>query len=133
MKSKKTLPVAFLAGVLKDLIGGAMPTLIVVIITLSGILTVLCSTVFKNKLKPDSLMNNAFNVRWVWLVLRVIAVIFVWMTYLKVGSKVIYSSDTGGLVFDSLLPTFSNCLSICSFILTITDGIWIVRITGTFI
>lgn len=60
---------------LKDLIGGAMPTLIVVIITLSGILTVLCSTVFKNKLKPDSLMNNAFNVRWVWLVLRVIAVI----------------------------------------------------------
>ena len=82
-----------------------MPTLIVVIITLSGILTVLCSTVFKNRLKPDSLMNNAFNVRWVWLVLRVIAVIFVWMTYLKVGSKVIYSSDTGGLVFDSLLPT----------------------------
>lgn len=104
-EKQKTLPVAFLASKLKDVIGGAMPTVIVVIITLSGLLTILCSTVLKNKLKPDSLMSNAFNVRWVWLVLRVIAVIFVWMTYLKVGSKVIYSSDTGGLVFDSLLPT----------------------------
>lgn len=50
-------------------------------------------------------MNNAFNVKFVWLILRILAVIFVWMTYLKMGSKAVYSADTGGLVFESLLPT----------------------------
>ena len=34
-----------------------------------------------------------------------ISVVFVWMTYFKLGSRVIYSEDTGGLVFYDLLPT----------------------------
>ncbi|RIP09763.1 YjiH family protein, partial [Staphylococcus gallinarum] len=78
---------------------------IVIIITLSGILSVLCSIVLKNKLAPEGLMYNAFNVKIGWLILRILAVVFVWITYLKVGTEVIYSADTGGLVFESLLPT----------------------------
>jgi nucleoside recognition membrane protein YjiH len=104
-KKETTLTVAFLAGVLKDLIGGAMPIIIVIIITLSGILTLLCSTIFKNKLNPYGLMYNAFNVKWIWLILRLLAVVFVWITFLKIGTKVIYSEDTGALIFTSLLPT----------------------------
>ena len=104
-EKQTTLPVAFLANCLKDWIGGVMSPLIVLIITVSGILTILCSTIFKNKLNPQGLMYNAFNVKIGWLILRVLAVIFVWLTYLKVGPKMIYSEDTGGLVFSSLLPT----------------------------
>lgn len=104
-EKQTTLPVAFLAGLLKDLLGNAMPLVIVLIITISGILSLICSTALKNKLNPEGLMNNAFNVKIVWLLLRILAVIFVWMTYLKIGPKAIYSADTGGLVFESLLPT----------------------------
>ena len=104
-EKQTTLPVAFLANCLKDWIGGVMSPLIVLIITVSGILTILCSTILKNKLNPQGLMNKAFNVKIGWLILRVLAVIFVWLTYLKVGPKMIYSEDTGGLVFSSLLPT----------------------------
>ena len=75
------------------------------IITLSGIITLICSTILKDKLKPDGLMNNAFNVRIGWLILRILAVVFAWMTFLRIGSKVIYSDETGGLLFSSLLPT----------------------------
>lgn len=104
-QKQTTLPVAFLAGVLKDVLGGVMPFLIVTIITLSGIITLICSTILKDKLKPDGLMNNAFNVRIGWLILRILAVVFAWMTFLRIGSKVIYSDETGGLLFSSLLPT----------------------------
>ncbi len=104
-KKETTLTVAYLAGQVKTLIGDAMPLIIVIIITLSGILSVLCSTILKHKLKPEGLLYNAFNVKMVWLLLRILAVVFVWCTYLKVGSEVIYSEDTGGLVFSSLLPT----------------------------
>ena len=40
-QKQTTLPVAFLAGVLKDVLGGVMPFLIVTIITLSGIICLL--------------------------------------------------------------------------------------------
>lgn len=100
-----TLPIAFLAGLLKDWLGGIMPILIVTIITVSGILTILCSTIYKNKLNPQGLMNSAFNVKIGWLVLRVLAVFFSWLTFLNIGPEMIKSEDTGGLVFSSLLPT----------------------------
>ena len=50
-RSETTLPVAFLAGVLKDVLGGVMPFLIVTIITLSGIITLICSTILKDKIE----------------------------------------------------------------------------------
>ena len=68
-KQQTTLPIAFLAGLLKDWLGGIMPILIVTIITVSGILTILCSTIYKNKLNPQGLMSSAFNVKIGWLVL----------------------------------------------------------------
>lgn len=104
-QKQTTLPVAFLANCLKDLLGNIMPILIVLIVTISGVLTLLCSTIYKHKLNPQGLMYNAFNVKLGWLILRVLSVVFVWLTYLKVGPKMIYSEDTGGLVFYSLLPT----------------------------
>ncbi|EWC65708.1 hypothetical protein W893_09185 [Staphylococcus aureus subsp. aureus ST 1413] len=64
-QKQTTLPVAFLAGVLKDVLGGVMPFLIVTIITLSGIITLICSTILKDKLKPDGLMNNALTLELV--------------------------------------------------------------------
>ena len=60
---------------------------------------------FKSKVKPGGLLDSAFKVGPVWMTLRILAVVFVWMTYFKLGSKVIYSEDTGGLVFYDLLPT----------------------------
>lgn len=104
-QKQTTLPVAFLASLLKDALGDVMPVLIVIIITLSGVLTIFCSTIYRNKLKPQGLLNSAFNVRIGWLILRILAVIFAWMTYLQIGPKLIYSEDTGGLLFSSLLPT----------------------------
>ncbi|RIM56556.1 nucleoside recognition domain-containing protein, partial [Staphylococcus arlettae] len=104
-QSETTLPIAWLANVMKDLIGGAMPIIILVIITLSGILTVLCSTIYKDKLDPERQMAKTFSVGQFWVHVRLLAVVFVWLVYFKVGTEVIYSSDTGDLVFSSLLPT----------------------------
>lgn len=104
-KQQTTLMVAFLAGWLKDVLGPAMPYLILIVITISGILTLCCSTFLKKRLKSDGLLNNTFNVTPIWLVVRLLAVVFAWMTFLHIGTKVIYSDDTGNLIFSSLLPT----------------------------
>ena len=89
-RSKQRLPVAFLAGVLEDVLGGVMPFLIVTIITLSGIITLICSTILKDKLKPDGFLHNAFNVRIGWLILRLLAVVFAWMTFYELVQSNIF-------------------------------------------
>lgn len=61
-EKQTTLPVAFLANWLKDLLGPAMSILIITIITLSTILTILFSTILKDKVKPGGLIANAFQV-----------------------------------------------------------------------
>lgn len=102
---KTTLPIAFLAGIFKDTIGGVMPYLIITIITISGILTILFSTVWRHKVAHSQFLTNTFIVTWPWLVVRIIAVIFAWITFLKIGPEWIFSEDTGDLIFTGLLPT----------------------------
>ena len=92
-----------LANWLKDLLG-TCNVIIITIITLSTILTILFSTILKDKVKPGGLIANAFQVGPVWMILRVLAVVFAWMTYFKIGSSD-HSEDAGGLVFNDLLPT----------------------------
>ncbi|UWF57033.1 YjiH family protein [Staphylococcus hyicus] len=104
-ESETTLPIAWLASTMKTIIGDAMPFIILGIITLSGILTILCSTLYKNRLNPERQMAKTFSVGPLWVFVRLLAVVFAWLIYLKVGSEVIYSADTGDLVFSSLLPT----------------------------
>ena len=104
-----------------------MPIIIIFIITLSAILTVLYSTILKSKVKPGGLLDSAFKVGPVWMTLRILAVVFVWMTYFKLGSKVIYSEDTGGLVFYDLLPTLV-AVFLFSHYSYLFNGIWFIRI-----
>lgn len=95
--------VVFLVGVFKDVLGGVMLFLIVMIIILLGIIMLICLIILKDKLKFDGLMNNVFNVRIGWLILWILVVVFVWMIFLWIGLKVIYLDEMGGLLFLSLL------------------------------
>lgn len=104
-KKQTTLTVAFLAHWLKDLLGGSMPYILLIVITLSGILTLLCSTILRNRINPQGLMNTVFNVTPIWLIVRLLAVVFAWMTFLHFGTKIVCSDDTGNLIFSDLLPT----------------------------
>ena len=109
-----------------------MPIIIIFIITLSAILTVLLFDNFKSKVKPGGLLDSAFKVGPVWMTLRILAVVFVWMTYFKLGSKVIYSEDTGGLVFYDLLPTLVAVFYLLHYSY-LFNGIWFIRILGPYL
>lgn len=105
INGKTTLPVAWLANQAKTLLGDGIPILIMLIITISGVLTLLCSTVFRKQLNPKRQLYRTFAVTPIWIAIRLLAVIFAWCIYLKIGPEFIYSEDTGDLVFYGLLTT----------------------------
>ncbi|MEY8752518.1 YjiH family protein [Alkalicoccobacillus gibsonii] len=99
-----TLPVAFMANLLSDVLGAAMSTIVLAVLLISVIMTV-----FVTLLKPQSFMENDFLKRLFvvgpfWFVIRVLGAIFGIMTYFEFGPEAVWSADTGMVVFGDLLP-----------------------------
>ncbi len=97
-----SLPVAVLAGKFKALIGGFMPTLIYFTIILSIFITLYFSVTRNAK---TSFLKNLFEVNWIWLLIRILGGIFATIVYFNMDVPWINTEDTGGLIYDGLLPT----------------------------
>lgn len=99
-----TIPVALLADWIQSLLEGTLPTIMTVIITLTVILTL-----FATIAKPTFIMDKPFlksllYVRPVWVIARVLGMIFAIMTLFKLGPEAIWSDATGGLLLEGLIP-----------------------------
>jgi nucleoside recognition membrane protein YjiH len=98
-----TIPVAYLAGLLLDLLGHETVLIIImIIIVLSAALTM----IFSWFTRPESkMLADLFTVTPVWVIIRLLGAIFVVMTYFAAGPEVIISEVTGGMIFNDLMPT----------------------------
>lgn len=99
-----TIPIAILSGWLQNLLGSSIPAIMTVIITLT-----LVGTIVTKLFRPSFIMNRPFwvtlfDVNIVWVVARILAVIFAVMTLYKIGPEAIWSEGTGGLLLEGLLP-----------------------------
>ncbi|KAA1037636.1 YjiH family protein [Macrococcus equipercicus] len=102
INGETSLPVAVLADKFKNLIGGFMPTLIYIVIILSILLTIYFSLTRNAK---TSFFKNLFEVNWIWLLIRVIGGIFATIIYFNLNVPWINTEETGGLIYNGLLPT----------------------------
>lgn len=103
-----TILVALLANTVSDAIKPILPTTILLIINLTGIITIL-HRIFKFKgIKNSPFLSNIFETNMFWTLVRAIGCILVSLTYFKVGPEIIWSNSTGGLIlYDLLLNLFS--------------------------
>ena len=105
-----TVVVKIIADIISGAIGGFLPLLCVIILTVSAVMCLVA--LGKPKFIMDSpILKECFSCGPIWVVIRVLAAIFVWLTYLGVGSEgtglvsLITSGDQGGFVlYDLLTP-----------------------------
>ena len=108
-----TVVVKIIADIISGAIGGFLPLLCVIILTVSAVMCLVA--LGKPKFIMDSpILKECFSCGPIWVVIRVLAAIFVWLTYLGVGSEgtglvsLITSGDQGGFVLYDLLTTSSS-------------------------
>jgi nucleoside recognition membrane protein YjiH len=99
-----TIPVAILAGWVQTGLADALPTIMTTIILLTGIISF-----FTTIAKPSFIMNSSFFTKLfyvspVWLIARILGMIFSVMVLLEVGPSWIWSENTGGLLLYDLIP-----------------------------
>lgn len=103
-----TIVVKVIADAITGAIGGILPFLCVIIVTISAVLGIVAFG------KPSfitsyPLINDTFTTTPVWAIIRVIGAVFAWMAFLRLGVdsnnvlSMISGEGTGGFVLNDLL------------------------------
>ncbi|PPA69722.1 YjiH family protein [Jeotgalibacillus proteolyticus] len=103
-----TIPIAILSNWLLDTMGSIIPAIMTFIIVLTAVLTLFARLAKPSFVMKNDFTHNLFFVSWFWVVVRVIAAVFVLITFFQIGgsaTEAIWSEYTGGLLLanDGLL------------------------------
>ena len=100
---KVTILLGVLTDTLQAALGGFVAYIAMAIVTISA-LGALAVKALKPNLHEDSLVKKLFDVDWFWLSTRFLGMLFVWMIFLQVGPEFIINRNTGGVIFEDLIP-----------------------------
>ncbi len=125
-----TIPIAYLAGVIGDVLGEVIPAMAVVLISLSVLFSV--AAVF---FKPALIMKNPFlyklfHVSKFWLTVRFLGMVFVIMAYFEAGPYAVHSANTGGLLLYDLIPILFSVFLLAGFFLPLLLNFGLMEFLG---
>ena len=124
-----TVPVAYLASFIIDLISVEIITLLVVItIVISALLSILYTWILKIE---SGFWASIFNTSHIWVTLRTIGAIFAVLAYMGTGPEMITSSGTGGMILNDLQPTLFTVFIIAGFFLPLLLNYGLLEFVGT--
>ena len=130
-----TVVVKIIADIISGAIGGFLPLLCVLILTVSAVMSVVALAKPKF-IMNSSIMKECFACKPIWVVIRVLAVIFVWLTYLGVGEEdvgligMITGGGQGGFVLYDLLTTLVIIFVIAALLLPLLLDFGLLEFVG---
>ena len=107
-----TIPIAVIANALLNWMGEYSSLAIYILVSISGLVTIIHKVVKIPFIRDHEKLNALFDVKGIWLVVRMVGLVFVNMLYWGFGPEMILSEDTGGLVIHGLMP-----ILVCVFLL----------------
>ncbi|PFG13416.1 YjiH family protein [Bacillus sp. es.036] len=130
-----TIPIAKMAGWLQGLFGTAIPFSLSALMTIIISITALLSA-YAVITKPDWITNRPFltsllQVSWVWVIARVLGMIFAILTLYQVGPEWIWSDATGGLLLNDLIPILFSVFLFAGLFLPLLLNFGLLEFCGT--
>ncbi|MGO1581232.1 MAG: YjiH family protein [Peptoniphilaceae bacterium] len=104
-EGKTTIVVALLSEKLIDITGNILPTLVLIFISITGIVTFLHRIKRIEKIEESEFLSGIFNVSFFWLIIRIIGMILAYLVYFSIGPEAIISENTGSLILFDLIKT----------------------------
>ncbi|CAM3957310.1 YjiH family protein [Psychrobacter arenosus] len=99
--------ITILLGVLTDTLQAALGET-VFFVSLAMVTVSFLGALAVKLLKPDLSarpgLKGMFDIEWPWLVIRFLGAVFIWMIYLQVGPEFIINRNTGGVIYQDLIP-----------------------------
>lgn len=134
---KWTIIVKVIADAISKLLGEYLPMLCVAIVTISAIMSIL-SAFDLQFIKKNKILNDTFATTPVWVIIRAVGCVFVWLTYFNVGSDakskgiigMITDSGAGGFVLSDLLTVLVIIFAIAGLLLPLLLDFGLLEFVG---
>lgn len=125
-----SIPIAIIANWFQDLLGNDVIVILVALtILITALMTILLSF---NIIKTNSnLLNSLFKVGIIWVIIRIIAAVFVIMALFNIGPEIVISGDTGNLMLRDLLPTLFSVFIFAGILLPLLLNYGLIEFIGT--
>ncbi len=97
-----TLPIAFLANWLADLLADSLPYITVVVFVITVLFTLLAKFTNLHFIHNSDFIKGLFNVNAFWTLARIFGMVFAVMTLFEWGPEIIWSENTGAVALYDL-------------------------------
>lgn len=132
-----TICVKILADMIGNVIGGILPGLCVAIVTISAVLSVIALAKPKF-ITEHPILNDTFSTSIVWVAVRVLGAIFIWLTYLGIDAgdddtgfiHMITEGGAGGFVLGDLLTVLVIIFAIAGLLLPLLLDFGLLEFVG---
>lgn len=126
--SSINIGIGFIAELIKLSLAKYIPTIILIIIVASAILSILSKFI---EIKND-FFKNLFNVSLFWLTFRIISAFFIIMIYFNIGPECVISENTGGTIM-GIIPSLLSIFLVSGFLLPLILDFGLMDLFGTLI
>jgi len=131
LEGQFTIPVALLAGGLKTLLENQITTIVTLIVTFTGLVTIV-TKIFQPRLITDHpFLASLFAITPLWALVRVAGMLFILCAYFQVGPEYIWSPTTGGMVLNDLMPTLFSVFIFAGLLLPLLMNFGLLELLGT--
>jgi nucleoside recognition membrane protein YjiH len=126
-----TIPIAVLSNYLYGSLEPVLPVIMTVLISISAIGSLITKVLCPNFIRQSNLLYSLFNVTPLWLVSRILGMVFAIATLLQVGPEWIWSENTAGLLLFSLLPVLFSVFLFAGLFLPLLLDFGLLEFFGT--
>lgn len=130
IRGEYTIPVAFVAGEIKSALAAMLPTLALIIVVFSALVTLYVKLLSPAFISERPFLNSLFNISPLWAAVRVLGGLFIICAYFQVGPAFIWSSNTGGMVFESLMPSLFSVFLLAGLLLPLLMDFGLLELLG---
>lgn len=126
-----TILVAILSDLLAGVLENTLPTIITILIVLTGIFTMIYKVSKPGFMEKSKGLKGLFDVSNFWFIVRLIGMMFVVLTYFEIGPEWIWYGDTGGLLLYGLLTTLLTIFLFAAFLLPLLLDFGLLEFVGS--
>ena len=126
-----TIPFAVLAKGLQSLLDDSITAIVTGIVLFTAAMTIYNQFFKIQFIENNAFLRSLFNVLPIWLVLRLLAALFIVFTFFTVGSEIIYSAHTGTVILKELLPVLFCVFIFAGMLLPLLLNFGLLELFGT--
>ena len=132
-----TIFVKIIADMIGSALGGVLPILCVIIVTVSAIMSLI--SLGKPKFITEHVvLKDTFSVSIVWVIVRILGAVFIWLTFLEIGAgegetgilHMITDGGAGGFVLGDLLTVLVIIFLIAALLLPLLLDFGLLEFVG---